>query len=114
MAVRLTDGLRFQRGFRTYLGVTPQVSNWGPAGDEFSLVFETNPLTEFVEMPASEPQRSLRFSQIICGVLRGALEMVHMEVVSCFVQDQSRGDATTELRVKLVRKLEESVPVGED
>ena len=57
-----------------FLGVTPVVTNWSPAGDEFSLLFENNPLTEFVELP--EGHSDLNYSNILCGVLRGALEMV--------------------------------------
>ena len=39
---------------------------------------------------------------------------VHLEVSSWFVQDQLRGDPVTELRVKFVKRLEDSVPPGED
>ena len=39
---------------------------------------------------------------------------VHLEVTSWFVQDQLRGDPVTELRVKFVKRLEDSVPPGED
>lgn len=37
-----------------------------------------------------------------------------MEVSTWFVQDQLKGDNSTELRVKFIRRLEEAVPVGED
>ena len=57
-----------------YLGITPTVTNWSPAGDEFSLLLENNPLTEFVELP--EGHQNLNYSDILCGALRGALEMV--------------------------------------
>lgn len=57
-----------------FLGITPVVTNWNSLGDEFSLIIESNPLAEFVELP--EGCQNLNFSQIICGVLRGALEMV--------------------------------------
>lgn len=63
-----------QTAFRTYLSVVPQIANWSTAGDEFSLIFETNPLTEFVELP--DHCSHLKYSNILAGVLRGACEMV--------------------------------------
>lgn len=57
-----------------YLGITPVVSNWSPSGDEFSLLLENNPLTDFVELP--DGHNSLVYSNLLCGVLKGALEMV--------------------------------------
>ena len=63
-----------QVGFKTFLGITPTVCNWSQANDEFSLLLETNPLTDFVELPSEH--RNLYYSNVICGVLRGALEMV--------------------------------------
>lgn len=57
-----------------YLGVQPVVCNWSSAGDEFSLILESNPLTDFVELP--EEHRSLQYSNVMSGALRGALEMV--------------------------------------
>ncbi len=57
-----------------YLGITPSVTNWSPAGDEFSLILESNPLVDFVELP--DKHSNLVYSNLLCGVLRGALEMV--------------------------------------
>lgn len=60
-----------------YLGTTPSVTNWSPAGDEFSLILENNPLVDFVELP--DNHNTLIYSNLLCGVLRGALEMVKKE-----------------------------------
>lgn len=103
----------FQQGFKTYLGISPTVTNWSPANDEFSLLIEGNPLTEFVELPEGQGQK-LSYNQMICGAIRGALDMVQLEVECRFVQDQLKGDPTTELRIKFIKKLEDALPVGED
>ena len=66
----------FQLGFKMYLGITPVISNWSPAGDEFSLLIENNPLIDFVELP--DGHNALNYSNILCGVLKGALEMVSL------------------------------------
>ena len=57
-----------------FLGVNPTITNWNSSSDEFSLQFETNPLTEFVELPDS--CLTLKYSNILAGVIRGACEMV--------------------------------------
>lgn len=103
---------KVQMAFKMYLGINPSITNWSAAGDEFSLILESNPLTEFVELPDSHV--NLKYSNIIPGVIRGALEMVQTEVVACFVHDQLKGDTTSELRIKFVRRLEDAIPAGED
>lgn len=67
--------LLFKQGFRIYLGVTPAISSWNPSYDECSLILDANPLIEFVEMP-SDMHPGLNYSQLLCGAIRGALEMV--------------------------------------
>jgi hypothetical protein len=42
----------------------------------FTLTLDENPLAEFVELPEDALEGGLWFSNVLCGVLRGALEMV--------------------------------------
>lgn len=44
----------------------------------FNLILDENPLADFVELPEEALQGGLWFSNILCGVLRGALEMVNI------------------------------------
>ena len=59
-----------------FLGFSPVITNWSAASDEFSLILDNNPMAEFAELP--EGHEGLLFSNILCGVLRGALEMVRL------------------------------------
>ena len=44
----------------------------------FTLTLDENPLAEFVELPEEAIEGGLWFSNVLCGVLRGALEMVRL------------------------------------
>lgn len=75
---------KMQSAFKMYLGVQPNVANWSAGGDEFSFVLDANPLTDLVELP--DELKSLRYCNIICGAIRGALEMVQLDIQSWIVQ----------------------------
>ncbi|KAJ4151229.1 hypothetical protein LMH87_011942 [Akanthomyces muscarius] len=38
-------------GFKIFLNITPQVTNWTTDNKQFSLVFDENPFADFVELP---------------------------------------------------------------
>lgn len=85
--------------FKMFLGVTAEVSAMSADGNAFSLILNDNPLAEFVELP---PQYSnLQYSNILVGVLQGALEMVQLQVEARFLKDVLRGDDCNEIRVEL-------------
>lgn len=73
-----------QIGFKIFLNITPTVTNWTADNRQFSLIFEENPLADFVELPDDgRAQDELWYSNILCGIIRGALEMVR---VSLFIR----------------------------
>jgi hypothetical protein len=41
---------------------------------EYGLIFSDNPLNEFVELP--DKYNNLWYSNLLCGIIRGALETV--------------------------------------
>ena len=59
-----------------------------------------NPLADFVVLPP-QYQSTLWYSNLICGVIRGSLDMLNMKVNCFFTKDILNGDNTTEIRVEL-------------
>lgn len=60
-----------------FLGVKCEVTNFQSEkekGCSFNLVLADNPLNDYVEL--SENLSSLNYSNMICGVIRGALSTV--------------------------------------
>ena len=93
-------------GFKMFLGVVVEVTNWNNEGTAFSLQVYENPLADYVELP---PQYSgLVYSNLLCGVIRGALEMIKYRVECRFVKDGLKGEEVNEIRVELKQMVEES------
>eukprot|EP00210_Caulerpa_lentillifera_P009743 g9292.t1 len=63
-----------QQALPMFLNITADVQNWNSDSTECSLDFRDNPLSDFVELPYE--YRDLKYSNILCGVIKGALEMV--------------------------------------
>ncbi|XP_061063190.1 trafficking protein particle complex subunit 3-like protein [Eubalaena glacialis] len=92
--------------FKMYLGITPSVTCNNSSRNEFSLIPDKNPLVEFVEeLPAG--RSSLCYCNLLCGIIRGALEMVHLAADVTFLQDRLKGDSVTEIGITFLKKLDE-------
>ena len=93
-----------QVGFKSFLNITPTIvhgvaphpsSPGGPEnnstaaqaniGSSFTLTVDENPLAEFVELPEEALEGGLWFSNILCGVIRGALEMVCLLLIRMYL-----------------------------
>eukprot|EP01064_Diplonema_japonicum_P006409 TRINITY_DN1425_c2_g3_i1.p1 TRINITY_DN1425_c2_g3~~TRINITY_DN1425_c2_g3_i1.p1 ORF type:complete len:188 (+),score=40.39 TRINITY_DN1425_c2_g3_i1:55-618(+) len=99
-------------GFKMFLGISAQVNNWAENGEEYSITLDENPLTTFAELPAK--YQGLWFSNVLCGVIRGALEMVTWRVEAVFVKDVLRGDECTEIRITLLERLKDEFKQDDD
>lgn len=70
-------------GFKSFLNIVPSIvyppapASGGPI-HEFGLVLDENPLAELAELPPDALDGGLWFSNVLCGVIRGALEMVRL------------------------------------
>ena len=96
-----------------FLNVAAAVANWSADGSECSLVLPELPLADFVELP--EPYRgSLSYCALLPGVVRGALEMLNMDVDARWAQDMLRGDEVWELRLRLKAHRDEAFPFKDD
>ena len=60
----------------TYLGIKSEVRNFSLVDKIaiFSLIIYDNPLNDYVELP--DNLKSLEYSNLICGVIRGCMSMV--------------------------------------
>lgn len=94
-----------------YLGVCPTISGFSADGSQFSLILDENPMIEFVELPEHMVKGGLQYSSVIVGLIRGALEMLHVQVECALVKCTLLNPADrTEITVKFVKMLEEEIP----
>lgn len=86
--------------FKMFLNMNAEVIPGGWEADDSAFVFSfgENPLADFVELPAH--LHDLKYCNMLCGVIRGALEMVAVRVDVTFVKDMLCGDDRNEIRVE--------------
>lgn len=86
-----------------YLGIIGTITQ--TAEKEYHLIFPENPISFYVELP--ESLNELCYSNIICGILRGLLEISGFEVKCEFVKDKMKGDDVNDIKITLVQLIEE-------
>ena len=98
-------------GFKMFLGIQAEIGGFSQDQRSFSIYLQDNPLSAFVELPPGDEQsggddlRKLKYSNLYCGVIRGALEMVNLKVECNIVRDTLKGDELNEIRVDLKEVL---------
>lgn len=95
-------------GFRMFLGMSCEIQM--ASDTAFSLIMYDNPLALFVELPENDGTKNwkdLNYSNLYCGILRGALEQVNLKVECKFVKDTLQGDEVNEIRVELKEVLQD-------
>jgi len=88
-------------GAKMFLGVEAEAVMRSEDGNEYSVVLRENPLALYVELPEAF-RKTLWYSNVLCGVVQGALSMVGYDTRVAFKSDTLRGDEVTEVTVKRV------------
>lgn len=92
-------------GFKMFLGMHVDVLGWNAEGTACSLIFsQGNPLTNFVELPPDKNE--IKYCNVLCGVIQGALSMVKMNVKCEIVRDTLRGSDVDEIRLELLSYID--------
>ena len=70
-------------------------------------------MSDFVILP-NNLKNDLWYSNVLTGIIRGALEMINLKVKAYFVRDILRGDSEIEIRVELLEVLNDKYEDDED
>ena len=101
---RQTMDVLAKQAFKMFLGVYADVTNWDSQGQQCSLILKDNPLNDFVVLPP-QLRNELWYSNVLTGIIRGALEMINLKVRATFVRDTLRGDTDIEITVELLEVM---------
>lgn len=80
-----------------------------PSNDE-----QLNAITKNVVLPDDARTSSFNYFQLYCGLMRGVLESLYWRTEVGMVNDQLKGDTNTQIRIKLISKLDEERPPNDD
>eukprot|EP00834_Sanchytrium_tribonematis_P002119 NODE_59_length_28102_cov_0.971110.p16 type:complete len:202 gc:universal NODE_59_length_28102_cov_0.971110:11188-10583(-) len=118
--------------FKMFLNLSPKYKMTSET--EAIITLTENPLAEYAVLPksANEYLRSskihayedvwytsnddeqLFYSNAICGVIEGALEMVQVQVSADFIADTLLGHQTTEIKISLKKILDDEMPLDDE
>ncbi|KJP85899.1 hypothetical protein AK88_04486 [Plasmodium fragile] len=93
--------------FKMFLGISGNVTCVDQETNVYSITFDRNPLSDFVELPKS--LSSLNYCSLLCGVIRGALEQIRIKVNCYFVKDMLKGDDYYEMYIQLLEVMKEEI-----
>ncbi|KAF4664414.1 Trafficking protein particle complex subunit 3 [Perkinsus chesapeaki] len=115
---------------KMYLGVTGECVDWDDSaeGRKCRLVLPVNPLNDFVELPIDLRRRQaddnqqeskssgpiLYYSNILCGVIAGAMEQLRMNVAVEFESDVLLGDDMTAISLELLEIVTDEIREDSD
>lgn len=92
---------------KMFLGITADVTQWSDDGHSCSLIISSElPFIDFVELPVQ--YHSLVYCNMLCGIIRGALEMVQLRVECQMIKDVLKGDEYHEIRLTLKEIMQET------
>jgi len=95
-----------------FLGINANVEKWNSDKTACSITLSDNPFQAFVELPPS--LSNLCYCNLMCGVIRGALEMVNRVVKCEFVKQKLHGADHDEIRLTLEEVKEDQPPPDDE
>ena len=110
---RQTMDVLAKQAFKMFLGVYADVVRWDSQGQSCTLLLRDNPLNDFVVLPP-QLKTELWYSNVLVGIIRGALEMINLRVQAYFEKDTLRGDSEIEIRVVLLEILADKYEDDDD
>ena len=97
---------------KMFLGISGEIKESDESSDSNTQIIRlpsANPFTDFVQVPSEYSE--LVYANLLCGVIRGALEMVNLNVDCFFSKDVLAGDALSEITIVMKEQMQERIEV---